>query len=218
MTQNILKIENLSLSFKDQEVLKNINLSLDLGERVSILGESGSGKSSLLRCIAGFENINKGKISLKNEIVSSDTFMLPTEKRGVGMVVQEKALFPHLTVKKNILFGIESNSNKNEIVSELAELFKIEKLLDKLPGQISGGEQQRVAFARSLAPSPSLLMLDEPFSALDDKLKKELYYELDKIFEKQELSILLVTHDREEAQILTSKSLKLSQGSLSLTQ
>ena len=216
MTQNILKIENLSLSYKDQEVLKNINLSLDLGERVSILGESGSGKSSLLRCIAGFENINKGKISLKNEIVSSDTYMLPTEKRGVGMVVQEKALFPHLTVKKNILFGIESNSNKNEIVSELAELFKIEKLLDKLPGQISGGEQQRVAFARSLAPSPSLLMLDEPFSALDDKLKQELYYELDKIFEKQELSILLVTHDREEAQILTSRSLKFSQGSLSL--
>ena len=218
MTQNILKIENLSLSYKDQEVLKNINLSLDLGERVSILGESGSGKSSLLRCIAGFENINKGKISLKNEIVSSDTFMLPTEKRGVGMVVQEKALFPHLTVKQNILFGIESNSNKNEIVSELAELFKIEKLLDKLPGQISGGEQQRVAFARSLAPSPSLLMLDEPFSALDDKLKQELYYELDKIFEKQELSILLVTHDREEAQILTSRSLKLSQGSLNLTE
>lgn len=217
MTQNILKVENLSLSFKDQEVLKNINLSLDLGERVSILGDSGSGKSSLLRCIAGFENINKGKISLKNQIVSSETFMLPIEKRDVGMVVQEKALFPHLTVKKNILFGIESNSNKNEIVSELAELFKIEKLLDKLPGQISGGEQQRVAFARSLAPSPSLLMLDEPFSALDDKLKKELYYELDKIFEKQELSILLVTHDREEAQILTSKSLKLSQGSLSLT-
>ena len=217
MTQNILKIENLSLSFKDQEVLKNINLSLDFGERVSILGESGSGKSSLLRCIAGFENINNGKISLKNEIVSSETFLLPTEKRGVGMVVQEKALFPHLTVKKNILFGIESNSNKNEIVSELAELFKIEKLLDKLPGQISGGEQQRVAFARSLAPSPSLLMLDEPFSALDDKLKQELYYELDKIFEKQELSILLVTHDREEAQILTSRSLKLSQGSLSLS-
>ena len=218
MTQNILNIENLSLSFKDQEVLKNINLSLDLGERVSILGESGSGKSSLLRCIAGFENINKGKISLKNEIVSSDTYMMPTEKRGVGMVVQEKALFPHLTVKKNILFGIESNRNKNEIVSELAELFKIEKLLDKLPGQISGGEQQRVAFARSLAPSPSLLMLDEPFSALDDKLKQELYYELDKIFEKQELSILLVTHDREEAQILTSRSLKLSQGSLNLTE
>ena len=155
MTKNILKIENLNLSYQNQIILKNINLNLSLGERVSILGESGSGKSSLLRCVAGLEEIDAGKIFLKDEIVSSDTFTLPTEKRKVGMVVQEKALFPHLTVKKNILFGIENKSNKNEIVSELAELFKIEKLLDKLPGQISGGEQQRVAFARSLAPSPT---------------------------------------------------------------
>ncbi|MAK14089.1 MAG: hypothetical protein CMK55_00370 [Proteobacteria bacterium] len=214
MTQNILKVENLNLSYQDQEILKNINLDLALGERVSILGESGSGKSSLLRCIAGFEAIDEGKIFLEDKMVSSDTFTLPTEKRRVGMVVQEKALFPHLSVKKNILFGIEKESNKNEIVSELAELFKIENLLDKLPGQISGGEQQRVALARSLAPSPTLLMLDEPFSALDDELKQELYIELDKIFQKQQLSILLVTHDHEEAKTLTSKSLKLSQGSL----
>ena len=150
MTKNILKIENLNLSYQNQIILKNINLNLSLGERVSILGESGSGKSSLLRCVAGFEEIDAGKIFLKDEIVSSDTFTLPTEKRKVGMVVQEKALFPHLTVKKNILFGIENKSNKNEIVSELSELFKIEKLLDKLPDQISGGEQQRVAFALSL--------------------------------------------------------------------
>ncbi|MFL2779875.1 MAG: ABC transporter ATP-binding protein [Gammaproteobacteria bacterium] len=214
MTQNILKVENLNLSYQDQEILKNINLDLALGERVSILGESGSGKSSLLRCIAGFEAIDEGKIFLEDKMVSSDTFTLPTEKRRVGMVVQEKALFPHLSVKKNILFGIEKESNKNEIVSELAELFKIENLLDKLPGQISGGEQQRVALARSLAPSPTLLMLDEPFSALDDELKQELYIELDKIFQKQQLSILLVTHDHEEAKTLTSKSMKLSQGSL----
>ncbi|RZO99066.1 MAG: ATP-binding cassette domain-containing protein [Gammaproteobacteria bacterium] len=214
MTQNILKVENLNLSYQDQEILKNINLDLALGERVSILGESGSGKSSLLRCIAGFEAIDEGKIFLEDKMVSSDTFTLPTEKRRVGMVVQEKALFPHLSVKKNILFGIEKASNKNETVSELAELFKIENLLDKLPGQISGGEQQRVALARSLAPSPTLLMLDEPFSALDDELKQELYIELDKIFQKQQLSILLVTHDHEEAKTLTSKSLKLSQGSL----
>jgi len=214
MTQNILKVENLNLSYQDQEILKNINFDLALGERVSILGESGSGKSSLLRCIAGFEAIDEGKIFLEDKMVSSDTFTLPTEKRRVGMVVQEKALFPHLSVKKNILFGIEKESNKNEIVSELAELFKIENLLDKLPGQISGGEQQRVALARSLAPSPTLLMLDEPFSALDDELKQELYIELDKIFQKQQLSILLVTHDHEEAKTLTSKSMKLSQGSL----
>ena len=214
MTQNILKIEDLSLSYANQEVLKNLNLELSKGERVSILGESGSGKSSLLRCIAGFESVNNGKIFIKNKLVSSNNLMIPTEKRNVGMVAQEKALVPHLTVKKNISFGIERKKNKDEVVTELTNLFKITNLIDKLPRQISGGEQQRVAFARSLAPSPNLLMLDEPFSALDNELKQELYYELDKIFDKQELSILLVTHDHEEAKILTSRLFKLAQGSL----
>ena len=109
---------------------------------------------------------------------------------------------------------MKEKKNKDEVVTELTNLFKITNLLDKLPRQISGGEQQRVAFARSLAPSPNLLMLDEPFSALDNELKQELYYELDKIFDKQELSILLVTHDHEEAKILTSRLFKLAQGSL----
>ena len=214
MTQNILKIEDLSLSYANQEVLKDVNLELSKGERVSILGESGSGKSSLLRCIAGFESVNNGKIFIKNKLVTSNNIMIPTEKRNVGMVAQEKALFPHLTVKQNISFGIEKKKNKDEVVTELTNLFKITNLMNKLPRQISGGEQQRVAFARSLAPSPNLLMLDEPFSALDIELKQELYYELDKIFDKQELSILLVTHDHEEAKILTSRLFKLTQGSL----
>ncbi len=214
MTKNILKIEDLSLSYANQEVLKDVNLELSKGERVSILGESGSGKSSLLRCIAGFESVNNGKIFIKNKLVTSNNIMIPTEKRNVGMVAQEKALFPHLTVKQNISFGIEKKKNKDEVVTELTNLFKITNLMNKLPRQISGGEQQRVAFARSLAPSPNLLMLDEPFSALDIELKQELYYELDKIFDKQELSILLVTHDHEEAKILTSRLFKLTQGSL----
>ena len=214
MTQKILKIEDLTLSYANQKVLKDVNLELSKGERVSILGESGSGKSSLLRCIAGFEPVNNGKIFIKNKLVSSNNLMIPTEKRNVGMVAQEKALFPHLTVKKNISFVIERKKNKDEVVTELTNLFKITNLIDKFPRQISGGEQQRVAFARSLAPSPNLLMLDEPFSALDNELKQELYYELDKIFDKQELSILLVTHDHEEAKILTSRLFKLTQGSL----
>jgi len=216
MTKNILKIEDLSLSYANQEVLKDVNLELSKGERVSILGESGSGKSSLLRCIAGFESVNNGKIFIKNKLVTSNNIMIPTEKRNVGMVAQEKALFPHLTVKQNISFGIEKKKNKDEVVTELTNLFKITNLMNKLPRQISGGEQQRVAFARSLAPSPNLLMLDEPFSALDIELKQELYYELDKICDLQELSILLVTHDHEEAKILTSRLFKLTQGSLIL--
>ena len=216
MTQKILKIEDLTLSYANQKVLEDVNLELSKGERVSILGESGSGKSSLLRCIAGFESVNNGKIFIKNKLVTSNNIMIPTEKRNVGMVAQEKALFPHLTVKQNISFGIEKKKNKDEVVTELTNLFKITNLMNKLPRQISGGEQQRVAFARSLAPSPNLLMLDEPFSALDIELKQELYYELDKIFDKQELSILLVTHDHEEAKILTSRLFKLTQGSLIL--
>ena len=214
MTQKILKIEDLTLSYANQKVLEDVNLELSKGERVSILGESGSGKSSLLRCIAGFESVNNGKIFIKNKLVTSNNIMIPTEKRNVGMVAQEKALFPHLTVKQNISFGIEKKKNKDEVVTELTNLFKITNLMNKLPRQISGGEQQRVAFARSLAPSPNLLMLDEPFSALDNELKQELYYELDKIFDKQELSILLVTHDHEEAKILTSRLFKLTKGSL----
>ena len=207
MTQNILKIEDLSFSYANQEVLKDVNLELSKGERVSILGESGSGKSSLLRCIAGFEPVSNGKIFIKNKLVSSNNLMIPTEKRNVGMVAQEKALFPHLTVKKNISFGIERKKNKDEVVTELTNLFKITNLIDKLQRQISGGEQQRVAFARSLAPSPNLLMLDEPFNALDQELKGALYSELNQIFEERKQTILLVSHDLKEAEVLSQRQI-----------
>ena len=209
MSEFILRLEGLSHSYKDQEVLKDIDLDLKSRERISVLGESGSGKSTLLRCIAGFEKIKQGKIVLGGKTVSDRNSTVPTELRNIGMVVQERALFPHLTVKKNIMFGVENVPNKEDTVDELAHLFKITNLLDKFPAEISGGEQQRVAFARSLAPEPSLLMLDEPFNALDEELREELYSELTKIFDEKNLTVLLVTHDTDEARTLTSRLTRL---------
>ena len=214
MSDNVLKIEGLWHAYRNEEVLKNIYLDLNSGERTAILGESGSGKSTLLRCIAGFESINQGKIMLNGRIVSDHILNVPTEDRNLGMVLQERALFPHLTVKNNIMFGIDKVSSKNRIVADLAKLFKITNILDKFPSEISGGEQQRVAFARSLAPEPQLLMLDEPFSALNQELKEELYAELIRIFDERNVAVLLVTHDLTEANILTSSQAKLDSGEL----
>ena len=214
MSDSVLKIDGLCHAYRNEEVLKNIYLDLKPGERVAVLGESGSGKSTLLRCIAGFETIKRGKILLNGRIVSDHVMTVPTEDRNLGMVLQERALFPHLTVKKNIMFGIDKLPHKKSILADLARLFKITTILDKFPGEISGGEQQRVAFARSLAPEPGLLMLDEPFSALNQDLKEELYTELIRIFDERNVAVLLVTHDVAEATKLTSSQATLDCGVL----
>ena len=214
MSDSVLKIDGLCHAYRNEEVLKNIYFDLKPGERVAVLGESGSGKSTLLRCIAGFETIKRGKILLNGRIVSDHVMTVPTEDRNLGMVLQERALFPHLTVKKNIMFGIDKLPHKKSILADLARLFKITTILDKFPGEISGGEQQRVAFARSLAPEPGLLMLDEPFSALNQDLKEELYTELIRIFDERNVAVLLVTHDVAEATKLTSNQATLNSGVL----
>ena len=146
--------------------------------------------------------------------MTSDKIFIPPEKRNVVLVVQEKALFPHLSVYANICFGIQRNKDKNKIVSDLLELLKIDSLKNKYPHEISGGEQQRVALARSLAPTPDLLMLDEPFSALDEELKKTLYEEVSEVFSEKNSSILLVTHDPYEAEFMTDKQLRMENGKL----
>ena len=206
----ILELKDLSHSYDGKEIsLKNITLEVDKAEKVSILGPSGSGKSTLLRLIAGLERPLSGTISIKGKIVSDTDLMVAPEKRNLGLVVQEKALFPHLTVAKNIGFGIRKNQEKANIISDLLSLFKIEHLSNKYPHEISGGEQQRTALARSMAPDPELLMLDEPFSALDKELKEELYMELSQIFRERQQTILLVTHDLDEAKVLSEKQINL---------
>ncbi len=211
---NILEIINLSHAYsKNENSITGINLDIQEGERVSILGPSGCGKSTLLRLIAGLEKPSQGEIKIKGIKASSRENLLPPEKRNVGLVVQDKALFPHLSVYSNICFGIKKNKTKDDIASELLTLFKIENLKSKYPHEISGGEQQRVALARSLATNPDLLMLDEPFSALDKDLKETLYSEISLVFSERKSTILLVTHDQKEAELMTERQIMMQKGS-----
>ena len=211
---NILEISNLSHAYsKDSKSISGINLNILPGERVSILSQSGCGKSTLLRLIAGLERPSEGEIKIKGIEVSSKESLVPPEKRNVGLVVQDKALFPHLSVYANICFGIKKNKTKDDIASELLNLFKIEDLKHKYPHEISGGEQQRVALARSLATDPDVLMLDEPFSALDKELKQNIYSEISAVFSEKKSTILLVTHDQNEAELMTERRLIMEKGS-----
>jgi len=212
MSNLILEIKDVSHSYDENETtLNNINLAINEGEKVSILGPSGSGKSTLLRLIAGLEKPQSGSISIKGEIVSTKELVIAPEKRNLGLVVQEKALFPHLTVIENITFGIKKKRDKDKIVLDLLTLFKIDHLSKKYPHEISGGEQQRTALARSMAPSPELLMLDEPFSALDQSLKEDLYSELNQIFNERKQTILLVSHDIKEAEALSERQINIKE-------
>ena len=213
MSNLILEIKNLSHSYSEtNQVIQNINLEIEKSDRVAILGPSGCGKSTLLRLIAGLEKPNLGQIVIDGKVVSTEKFIEPPEKRKIGLVVQEKALFPHLSVYDNIGFGIKKNIDKKTITNDLLELLKIDSLKNKYPHEISGGEQQRVALARSLAPNPKLLMLDEPFSALDKDLKGFLYEEISQVFSERGSTILLVTHDSQEAEIMTKKQMKMEKG------
>lgn len=215
MSNLILEIKNLSHSYSEtNQVIQNINLEIEKSDRVAILGPSGCGKSTLLRLIAGLEKPNLGQIFIDGTVVSTEKFIEPPEKRKIGLVVQEKALFPHLSVYDNIGFGIKKNIDKKTITNDLLELLKIDSLKNKYPHEISGGEQQRVALARSLAPNPKLLMLDEPFSALDKDLKGVLYEEISQVFSDRGSTILLVTHDSQEAEIMTKKQMKMEKGQL----
>ena len=213
MSNFILEIKGISHSYNEDDLsLDNIDLGILSGEKVAILGPSGCGKSTLLRLIAGLEKPKEGLIKINGLEVSNKDFLTPPEKRNVGLVVQEKALFPHFKVKENISFGIRKKSEKDTIVSDLLDLFKITSLENKYPHEISGGEQQRVALARSLAPNPEVLMLDEPFSALDKDLKETLYKEVSEVFLERGSTILLVTHDSNEAEIMTNKQIRMEHG------
>ena len=211
--QPILEIKNLSHSYDSENInLSDISFSVMSGEFVSILGPSGSGKSTLLRVIAGLERQSSGTIRINGNIVSDDEQNFEPERRNLGLVVQDKSLFPHLNVHENVMFGIKNRSDKNLIARELITLFKVSEHESKYPNELSGGEQQRVALARSLAPDPQILLLDEPFNGLDDTLKNELYKETKNIIQAKGITVLMVSHDKKEIEVFSDKIIALDNG------
>jgi len=217
-TNKFLDVKNIHLSFdnKDLEIiiLRNLNLKVKEGDFVAITGASGSGKTSLLRAICGLETPNEGQIILDNSIIFNKEVSIPTEKRNIGLVIQEKVLFPHLNTRQNIEFGISKSKNRSELSSDIMKKLKIQKLSEKYPHQLSGGESQRVALARSIVMKPKLLLLDEPFSGLDTELKTTIYPVIKTILEENNITCLMVTHDLEEVKALADKLLKLESGKL----
>jgi len=192
-------IENLSKKFNNNLVLKHVNLEIPSGSLVALVGPSGSGKSTLLRIIAGFEKPNTGNVWL----FGRDATNIPINNREVGFVFQNYALFDHLTVSENIGYGLSvrdiPKKNIEKRVRELIQLVQLDGFQNRYPKQLSGGQRQRVALARALAIEPKVLLLDEPFGALDEKVKKELGHWLKNLHKKVPVTTIFVTHDQQEA-------------------
>lgn len=203
MSNSPLVISGLSCAYQQQLILDDIHLEVKKGEFMAILGPSGCGKSTLLRLISGLAIAHQGKIEIAGKTVSENGVnLIPVEKRNVGLVFQDYALFPFQTVRENIGFGINHNRAR---VDELLSLIHMTHLADRLPCQLSGGQQQRVALARALAPRPPLLLLDEPFANVDTTLRQQLIRALQQLVAHEHTSVILVTHDRNEAFALASR-------------
>jgi len=210
--EEVLRIENLVKSFGDVNVLKHIDLAVQEGEFISLLGPSGCGKTTMLRILAGLEEPTSGRIIVKG----NDMKGIPPYKRYNGMVFQNYALFPHLTVEQNILFGLQMHSVEKKqartMVQDVIELTHLQGLEKRYPREMSGGQQQRVALARALVLHPNLLLLDEPLSNLDAKLRKEMQIEIRNIQQKLHVTTVFVTHDQEEALVMSDRIAVMNRG------
>lgn len=209
-----LRLEGIRKQFGANTVLNQVNLEIREGELVTLLGPSGCGKSTLLRCVAGLTEMDGGHIWLDNQSIAE----LPPRSREIGMVFQSYALFPNMTVSENIEYGMRmrkaSGEARRQRSTELLELIDLVDKRDAYPQQLSGGQQQRVALARSLAVRPKVLLLDEPLSALDAKIRKNLRSEIREIQKKFNITTIFVTHDQEEALTLSDQVCLMNQGNI----
>ena len=205
-------VSDLSASYGKTLVLKRLSFEVPSSSMLAVLGASGSGKTTLLRVLAGFKRMNEGTIAFGQMTVADDRTWVATKSRGVGIVPQEGALFPHLSVEKNVAFGLHHSENAKARVREVLELVGMQDFAKRNPHELSGGQAQRVALARALAPEPNLLLLDEPFSALEQGLREELGFEVKQLLESLKTTSILVTHDQEEALGLADQVLVIMNG------
>jgi iron(III) transport system ATP-binding protein len=196
-----LQVNTITCRYGTKQIFADLSFRVEKGSIACLLGPSGCGKTTALRAIAGFEPVYSGSIELGGRTLSAPGLTLPPEQRHVGMVFQDYALFPHLTVADNIAFGLQKRSRqeKDNTTRELLDLIRLQDLAKSYPHQLSGGQQQRVALARALAPKPYLLLLDEPFSNLDTELRRSLSLEVRDILKQYGTTAILVTHDQTEA-------------------
>ncbi len=217
MKNDALTIDDLHYKYDKREcsnwILNDINLKIEEGELLGLLGPSGCGKTTLLRLIAGFEKPSKGRIFLNGKEISGPKRMSPPEKRNIGMVFQDYALFPHLTVIENIMFGLRNKKDKSR-VEYLLNVVGLESFVRRYPHELSGGQKQRLAIARALAPGTNFILLDEPFCSLDMHVKLKLRSELPNILKGCNASGLMVTHDPEEAMSICDKVAVMNDGKI----
>ncbi|MFD1928788.1 ABC transporter ATP-binding protein [Sporosarcina siberiensis] len=211
-------IKNLQFSYPNSPLVTvdDFSFTVEKGEVISVLGRSGSGKSTLLRLIAGLEMPAGGSFTLNGKKMFCNKTFLQPEKRGIGMVFQDYALFPHMSVKDNVLFGLSkmSRKDKNKRAEEVLELVELTGFEKRYPHQLSGGQQQRVALARAMAPEPELILLDEPFSNLDMDLQVKIRGDLRRILKKAKTTAIFVTHNQNDAHALADRIVKIVDGKI----
>lgn len=209
-----ITFKNINKSFGSLHVLKGINLEVEKGELLTLLGPSGCGKSTLLRCLAGLEEVQEGQIFLEDRDITN----LDARLRQIGMVFQQYSLFPNMTVEQNLAFGLKIQKlSKEQMKEEITKALKMIGMEDKVnayPSQLSGGQQQRVALARAIVTKPKVLLLDEPLSAIDAKLRKSLQIEIRRIQKELNITTIFVTHDQDEAMIMSDRICLLNHGEI----
>ena len=213
-TSQKLNCEQVSKSYGDIQAVKNLSLRISAGEIVSLLGPSGCGKTTLLRLIAGFEEPDGGTVRIDDNLIASASQNTAIEKRNVGMVFQDGALFPHLTVEQNVKYGLSKTDTAKLRVKEVLQLVGLTDLTRRMPHQLSGGQQQRIALARALAPNPNILLLDEPFSNLDPGLRGQIRQDTLNILKANSVTALFVTHDQEEALLMGDRIAVMHEGGI----